>query len=492
MSRPIPFDNSYSRLPARFYSRQIPEPVSAPSLIKVNDKLATELGIDPGWLKSTEGIATLAGNQVPAGASPLSAAYAGHQFGGWNPQLGDGRALLLGEVIAANGIRYDIQLKGSGRTPWSRGGDGRAPLGPVLREYLVSEAMAQLGAPTSRSLAAVISGDQVYRETALPGAVLTRVAQSHIRIGTFQYFSARGDREALELLLQHVLERHYPDSLEADNPALELLRQVINSQAELVARWQLLGFIHGVMNTDNMLLSGETIDYGPCAFMDQFHPDTVFSSIDHGGRYAYRNQPSIAHWNLSCLAQCLLPLLDADEEAAVALAQTAIDAFPDRFLAAYLQGMNAKLGLWEQRDGDRELGQELLSIMAGAGMDFTLSFRRLAELAGPDSDQASVAGLITLPDALQPWLEAWRARLAEEPVEPALRQAAMFRANPVFIPRNHLVEEVIAKATDQHDLEPFHKLLSVLENPFNFAPELSDFALPPRPEQVVRQTFCGT
>ena len=492
MSRPIPFDNSYSRLPARFYSRQIPEPVSAPSLIKVNDKLASELGIDPGWLKSTEGIATLAGNQVPAGASPLSAAYAGHQFGGWNPQLGDGRALLLGEVIAANGIRYDIQLKGSGRTPWSRGGDGRAPLGPVLREYLVSEAMAQLGAPTSRSLAAIISGDQVYRETALPGAVLTRVAQSHIRIGTFQYFSARGDREALELLLQHVLERHYPDSLEADNPALELLRQVINSQAELVTRWQLLGFIHGVMNTDNMLLSGETIDYGPCAFMDQFHPDTVFSSIDHGGRYAYRNQPSIAHWNLSCLAQCLLPLLDADEEAAVALAQTAIDAFPDRFLAAYLQGMNAKLGLRELRDGDRELGQELLSIMASEGMDFTLSFRRLAELACPDSDQAVVAGLIALPDALQPWLETWRARLAEEPVEPARRQAEMFRANPVFIPRNHLVEEAIAKATDQQDLGPFHKLLTVLEKPFTFVPELSDFALPPRPEQVVRQTFCGT
>ena len=492
MPCPIPFDNSYSRLPARFYARQKPEPVSAPSLIKVNDRLAAELGIDPGWLKSSEGIATLAGNQVPDGASPLSAAYAGHQFGGWNPQLGDGRALLLGEVIAANGIRYDIQLKGSGRTPWSRGGDGRAPLGPVLREYLVSEAMAQLGAPTSRSLAAVSSGDQVYRETALPGAVLTRVAQSHIRIGTFQYFSARGDREALELLLQHVLERHYPDSLEADNPALELLRQAINSQAELVARWQLLGFIHGVMNTDNMLLSGETIDYGPCAFMDQFHPDTVFSSIDHGGRYAYRNQPSIAHWNLSCLAQCLLPLLDADEEAALALAQTAIDAFPDRFLAAYLQGMNAKLGLREQRDGDRELGQELLSIMARQSMDFTLSFRRLAELASPDTEQAGVAGLITLPDALQPWLEAWRARLAEEPLEPARRQAEMFRANPAFIPRNHLVEEALAKATDQQDLEPFHKLLSVLENPFNYAPELSDFALPPRPEQVVRQTFCGT
>ena len=486
------FDNSYARLPERFYAKQKPEPVANPALIKANTGLAEYLGIDLGWLQSAEGIDTLAGNRLPPGASPISAAYAGHQFGGWNPQLGDGRAVLLGEVVAADGHRYDLQLKGSGRTPWSRGGDGRAPLGPVLREYLLSEAMAVLGVPTTRSLAAVSTGEPVYRQSVLPGAVLTRVARSHIRIGTFQYFSARRDGEALELLVQHVLERHYPQSPDAGNPALVLLQSVLDAQAELVAKWQLLGFIHGVMNTDNMLLSGETIDYGPCAFMDHFHEDAVYSSIDHQGRYAYRNQPAIAHWNLSCLAQCLLPLLDDNQETALALAQAAIDRFPEQYAQALRRGMNAKLGLGELQPDDEALGQQLLDTMSRERLDFSLTFRRLTELAWPDSGQASVAELLELPAVLQPWLAAWEARRQSDAGDPAERQTAMWRANPVFIPRNHLVEAALDQATNEQDYDAFHQLLEVLEKPFSYTPELRVYATPPRPEEVVQQTFCGT
>ena len=312
MAESIRFDNSYQQLPERFYSRLAPTPVSKPGPVRFNQSLAGQLGISADWLSSTGGIESLSGNRVPTGAEPIATAYAGHQFGNWVPQLGDGRAILLGEVIGPDGQRYDIQLKGSGRTPYSRGGDGRAPLGPVLREYIVSEAMAALGVPTSRALAAVSTGDAVYREGVLPGAVLTRVAQSHIRIGTFQYFYSRQDHEGLRLLADHVISRHYPEAAAAGNPVQALLEGVIAAQARLIAQWQLLGFIHGVMNTDNMLLSGETIDYGPCAFMDEFHPNRVFSSIDRQGRYAYSNQPGIAHWNLANLAQTLLPLMDED------------------------------------------------------------------------------------------------------------------------------------------------------------------------------------
>ena len=358
----VPFNNSYVELPGRFYSRQLPSPVAKPHLIRVNHDLAHKLNIDPDWIDSADAISTFAGNHVPEGADPIATVYAGHQFGSWNPQLGDGRAVLLGEVIGTDGQRYDIQLKGSGQTPYSRMGDGRAPLGPVLREYIVSEAMAALGIATSRSLAAVTTGEPVFREESLPGAVLVRVASSHIRIGTVQFFSAQNDVEGLRLLIDHVITRHYPEVQEADNPTLALLDKVMQRQAELIASWQMVGFIHGVMNTDDMLLSGETIDYGPCAFMDTYDPETVFSSIDHGGRYAYQNQPGIAHWNLACLAQALVPLLATSEEEAVEIAKQALDRFPAYFLAANLTGLRGKLGLTSEQEADETLAKDFLEL----------------------------------------------------------------------------------------------------------------------------------
>jgi len=491
MTAPVHFDTTYLQLPTRFYTRLAPTPVASPGPIRVNRRLAVLLGIDADWLASAEGTAILAGNGLPEGSEPLATVYAGHQFGGWVPQLGDGRAILLGEVVGTDGVRYDIQLKGSGRTPYSRGGDGRAPLGPVLREYIVSEAMAALGVPTTRSLAAVTTGETVYRQVPEPGAVLTRVAQSHIRIGTFQFFLARQDIEGLRLLTDYVIERHYPQAAEADNPVISLFEAVVEAQAALVAQWQLLGFIHGVMNTDNMLLSGETIDYGPCAFMDTFHPETVYSSIDHQGRYAYRNQPGIAQWNLACLAQALLPLMDDDAERATTLAQDALDAFPDRYQAAYRRGMAGKLGLSALEPGDDPLVIDLLDLMTVEKTDFTLSFRRLADLAGEDSGQG-VGGLFEFSPAFSPWLERWRSRLEQDGRDPARRQAAMYRANPVFIPRNHLVAEAIDQAVGENDFSTFHSLVDLLESPPDFDPALATFARPPRPEQVVSQTFCGT
>jgi uncharacterized protein YdiU (UPF0061 family) len=489
---PITFDNSYAQLPERFYTRQSGVPVSAPGAIRVNRPLAARLGIDADWLASEEGTQVIAGNAVAAGSLPIATAYAGHQFGGFNPQLGDGRALLLGEVIAPDGARFDLQLKGSGPTPWSRGGDGRSPLGPVLREYIVSEAMHQLGVPTTRALAAVTTGDTVARDRFLPGAVLARVASSHIRIGTFQFFAARRDHEALQLLADHAIARHYPDAMRSDNPVLALLEAVIARQARLIAQWQSLGFIHGVMNTDNMLICGETIDYGPCAFMDQFNPQQVYSSIDHQGRYAYRNQPSIAHWNLSCLAQALLPILHNDEERAVALAQQAIDDFPRQFLDANAQGIARKLGLGALREEDTALVEDLWQLLAQHELDFTLAFRRLADLAHANGNDNSVAALFEFPEALQAWLARWRERLAQDALSPTDRQAMMYRANPVFIPRNHLVEAAIAAATDDSNFHVFHTLVDVLANPHEYRPELALYATPPRPEQIVRQTFCGT
>jgi len=406
--------------------------------------------------------------------------------------LGDGRAILLGEVIAADGVRHDIQLKGSGRTPYSRGGDGRAPLGPVLREYIVSEAMAVLGVPTSRALAAATSGEKVMRDGRVPGAVLVRVAQSHIRIGTMQFFASSQDTQALKILVDHVTQRHYPEAVEADNPVRVMLDGVIARQASLIARWQSLGFIHGVMNTDNMLLSGETIDYGPCAFMDEFDPATVFSSIDHGGRYAYQNQPHIAHWNLSVLAQTLLPLLDGDPDKAMASGQAAIDAFPDLHMSAYHDSMCKKLGFTRKETDDAKLIQDLLSLMHEAKTDFTLTFRRLSDLADPRQTSGGIGSIFELPETFAPWLERWRQRLLSHPQENSLRQSKMYSINPAFIARNHLVEEAIEAASNEQDFEPFHRLVDVLAQPFDFNESQSRYALPPRPEQVVRQTFCGT
>src|SRR5580692_9850287 len=368
------FDNTYARLPERFYARVSPTPVATPRLVKLNLELARSLGLDPHALASEQGVQILAGNRVAEGSEPLALAYAGHQFGHFVPQLGDGRAILLGEVIDADGVRRDIQLKGSGPTPFSRRGDGRAALGPVLREYIVSEAMAALGIPTTRSLAAVITGESVVRERLLPGAVLTRVAASHIRVGTFQYFAARGDTEGVRRLADHVIGRHYPQLADVDRPYHALLEAVIGRQAELVARWLLVGFIHGVMNTDNTSISGETIDYGPCAFMDAYDPATVFSSIDEMGRYAYGNQPRIALWNLTRFAECLLPLFSDDQEKAIAEAQEALGNFAEKFDGAYQAGLREKLGLFTAREDDPELANDLLKVIAENAADFTLTF----------------------------------------------------------------------------------------------------------------------
>jgi len=482
------FNNSYTQLPERFYARQAPVPVADPALIRANHGLAQQLGIDPAWLESEEGVDTIAGNHVPVGADPIATVYAGHQFGSWNPRLGDGRAILLGEVIGRDGERYDVQLKGSGITPFSRSGDGRAPLGPVLREYLVSEAMAALGVPSSRTLAAVTTGEPVYREQRLAGGVLIRVAKSHIRIGTLQYFASMQDLDGLKLLIDHVIARHYPEIADAENPVLAMFEQVVGKQAALIAHWQAVGFIHGVMNTDNMLLSGETIDFGPCAFLDGYDSATVFSSIDHGSRYAYRNQPAIAHWNLACLVQTLLPFIDDDEEAATALAQAVLDTFPERYVEAHFSRLHDKFGLATEEDDDKTLMQDFLDLLEAGHLDYTLAFRRLAELPLGSDD---IKPLFDFPESFAEWLSRWRERSAHEPNSAQQRQQQMMAANPAFIARNHLVEQAIAEAYSG-DFRFFHRLLERLENPFEYDAADAVLATPPAPDQIVHQTFCGT
>jgi uncharacterized protein YdiU (UPF0061 family) len=486
------FDNSFASLPDRFYARLDPTPVAAPRLVRVNLALAERLGLDADALASPESVLELAGNRVPEGASPVAAAYAGHQFGHFVPQLGDGRAILMGEVIAPDGARFDIQLKGSGRTPFSRGGDGRAALGPVLREYIVSEAMAALGVPTTRALAAVATGEPVHRETTQPGAILTRVASSHIRVGSFQYFAARADTEAVRRLADYVIARHYPEATAAANPARALLDGVVSRQAALVAHWLLIGFIHGVMNTDNCSVSGETIDYGPCAFMDAYDPATVFSSIDQHGRYAYGNQPRIAVWNLARLAETLLPLLDANQDKSVEIAQEALAAFSPRFEAAYFGGLRRKIGLATEQDGDITLVNDLLKLMTENAADFTLTFRRLGDAAADSAGDLAVRSLFADSNAYDVWASRWRWRLGEEGREPAATGAAMRTVNPAFIPRNHLVEAALNAAVERDDLVPFEQLLEVLSRPFDERAEFDRFSLPPAPEERVLQTFCGT
>jgi uncharacterized protein YdiU (UPF0061 family) len=487
----FPFQNTYAALPDNFFARVAPTPVAAPRLIKLNRPLALQLGLDPDLLSTPEGAEILAGKRLPDGADPIAMAYAGHQFGHFVPQLGDGRAILLGEVIDADGVRRDIQLKGSGPTPFSRRGDGRAALGPVLREYIVSEAMFALGIPTTRSLAAVMTGERVQRETMLPGAVLTRVASSHIRVGTFQFFAARGDTDGVRQLADHAIARHYPDAAKADRPYNALLEGVVARQADLVARWLLVGFIHGVMNTDNSSISGETIDYGPCAFMDEYNPATVFSSIDEQGRYAYANQPQIALWNLTRLAECLLPLFSNDRDKAIEQAQFILGEFAEQFTAAYQSGLRNKIGLFTQRDGDEALVQDLLDAMAKNQADFTLTFRRLGD-AALDSGNDSVRQLFADPAAFDEWAVRWRQRLTEEPQSAAERHAAMRAVNPAFIPRNHRVEAVIQHAVNRDDYAPFEELIAVLSKPYEDQPAYAEYAELPKPEQRVLQTFCGT
>jgi uncharacterized protein YdiU (UPF0061 family) len=495
--RPVQFafENTFARLPERFYARVTPTRVSAPQLIKLNVELARNLGLDPEELASPQGIEILAGNRVAKGSEPLAEAYAGHQFGHFVPQLGDGRANLLGEVLGRDGVRYDIQLKGSGPTPFSRGGDGRAALGPVLREYILSEGMAALGVPTTRALAAVITGDRVFRETALPGAVFTRVASSHLRVGTFQYFAARADSEAIRTLADYAIARHYPEAAQATHPYRALLEGVIARQARLVAQWMLLGFIHGVMNTDNMSISGETIDYGPCAFMEAYNPVKVFSSIDHNGRYAYGNQPHAALWNLARLAEALLPILveeQGSEDAALAAAHEVLGAFSPQWKVTYDTGLSRKLGFLSPREGDAELAQDLLDRMAANQADFTLTFRRLCASAQTLESDGGVRALFADPSAYDGWATLWRRRLAEDPVSAQERSAVMRAVNPAFIPRNHLVEAVIRAAIERQDFQPFEKLLDAGSRPYEDRPGLEQYATPARPEECVLQTFCGT
>jgi serine/tyrosine/threonine adenylyltransferase len=488
----IPFDNTYARLPERFYTHTAPTPVRAPELIRINEALATQLGIDPATLVGPEAASIFAGNLVPPGAQPIAMAYAGHQFGHFVPQLGDGRALLLGEVIDRAGVRRDIHLKGSGPTPFSRGGDGRAALGPVLREYVVSEAMAALGVPTTRALAAVTTGETVAREAALPGAVFTRVGASHIRVGTFQFFAARADLDGVRVLADYVIARHYPQLADADNPYRALLDAVIEAQARLIAQWLHIGFIHGVMNTDNMTISGETIDYGPCAFMDHYHPEQVFSSIDHYGRYAYNHQPNIGVWNLARLAECLVGLFEGDVDSAVADANESLAAYTPIFDRAYEAGLRRKIGLSTEQDGDADLARDLLNTMAAHGADFTLTFRALCDAAEDAANDGAARCLFDDPAAFDQWAVRWRHRLESEQASAPERAQAMRRENPAFIPRNHRVEAVIRAAVNERDFAPFHEMVRILSRPFEEQPDFADYMLPPEAHERVHQTFCGT
>jgi uncharacterized protein YdiU (UPF0061 family) len=481
------FDNTYARELEGFYVPWKAAQVVRPTLVKLNIELAEELGLDAAALDSEEGARIFAGNESPEGALPLAQAYAGHQFGGFAPQLGDGRALLLGEVIDRNGRRRDIQLKGSGPTPFSRAGDGRAALGPVLREYLIGEAMHALSIPTTRALAAVITGETVYREGALPGAVLTRVAASHIRVGTFQLFAARGEQAKVQRLADYVIDRHYRELKDHANPYLGLLERVCDRQAALIASWMHVGFIHGVMNTDNMAISGETIDYGPCAFMDHYDPATVFSSIDTRGRYAYANQPSIAQWNLARLAETLLPLIDADGKRAIARATEVINAFPQQYQRHWLKGMRAKLGLVSEDEADLNLATGFLTAMEGNKVDYTLAFRYLTDAAS--GQEEAIRALFADPSAYDFWSGHWHTRLAREAVAPLARAQAMRRANPAFIPRNHRVEEALSAAVERGDYAPFETLLNILSRPFDDQPEFAAFAEPAPEGQNHYRTF---
>lgn len=492
MSLSIAFDNSYARLPPRFFERVRPEAAPSPGLLILNTTLAAELNLDAEALASPEGVAALSGAEVPAGAEPIALAYAGHQFGHFVPALGDGRAVLLGEVIARDGRRLDLQLKGSGRTGFSRRGDGKAAVGPVLREYLVSEAMAAFGIPTTRSLAAVATGETVLRERPLPGAVLTRVAASHVRVGTFQYFAHRSDEDGIRRLADYVIERLYPDVVDAEAPYAALFERVVQRQARLIALWLSVGFVHGVMNTDNMAISGETIDYGPCAFLDAYDPGMVLSSIDRQGRYAYARQPQIAQWNLARFGECLLPLLSKDRDKAVELVVERLSGFALEFDTAYYGRFLEKLGIANEQSGDRELVTGLLSIMQMGRADFTLTFRRLADIVAPESDTEAFMSLFGGNAGVEPWLLTWRNRLAAGGRSPHDVALAMRAINPAIIPRNHQVEKALDAVIEDSDGSAYVRLLQAVTKPFEDRPDEADLGVPPRPEERIAATFCGT
>lgn len=468
-------DNSYARLPEGFHASVEPDAVAAPSMLAWNHELAVELGLDSLAEDEGELARIFSGASRPTGVQPIALAYAGHQFGHFVPQLGDGRAALLGEVVTDAGIRYDIQLKGSGRTPYSRGGDGKSWLGPVLREYIVSEAMHHLGIPTTRALAAVATGDSVYRETVLPGAILTRIASSHLRVGSFEYFAARGNRDAVKKLTEYAIDRHYPEANNDAAPYVAFFRGVVERQAELVARWMAVGFIHGVMNTDNTSISGETLDYGPAAYMDEFQFNKVFSSIDQHGRYAFANQPPIAQWNLACLAESLLLICDARTDFEAILSE-----FPSYYDRCYLNLMRPKLGLTEPQEGDHQLILSWLKYLHENALDYTLSFRELATRIDASD-----------PPRFGEFEQRWRRRLGNQATEPAEALALMNSVNPIFIPRNHRIEQAIREAV-AGDLTVFRTLNVVLAQPFSEQPEYAEYAAAPEPNECVTQTFCGT
>lgn len=478
------FDNSYARLPKLFFTSLNPTPVRSPKLIILNDHLAITLGLDTQALQSEAGVAVLAGNQIPEGALPLAQAYAAHQFGHFN-LLGDGRAILLGEQITPQGRRFDIQLKGSGRTPYSRRGDGRAALGPMLREYIISEAMHALGIDTTRSLAVVATGEPVIRETQLPGAILTRVADSHLRVGTFQYVSKWGTVDDLRVLADYTLQRHFSYVGTDSDRYFRLLQEVIKRQALLIAKWQLVGFIHGVMNTDNMAVSGETIDYGPCAFMDVYDPATVFSSIDAHGRYAYGNQPYIAGWNLSRFAETLLPLLNANQEHSLELAQAAISDYAELYHRNWLTGMRAKLGIFDAEEQDEKLIEGLLDMMKKYRADYTNTFRALTLELSENMDWFAA------PEFSQ-WYTTWQARLDRQQETRTSSYQLMKKSNPAIIPRNHQVEAALASAVHLEDYSVMKRLLAVLANPYAYSAEQTDYSALPERSDLPYQTFCGT
>ncbi len=478
------FDNSYARLPQSFASQVSPTPVRNPQIALVNDSLATALGLDLTQFDRGSLAAIFAGNLLPEGAVPIAQAYAGHQYGGFT-MLGDGRAILLGEQLTPAGERFDIQLKGSGPTPFSRRGDGRAALGPMLREFVISEALHALGIATTRSLAVTTTGEAVYRETVVPGAILVRVAASHIRVGTFEYFAAREDGAGLKQLADYTLQRHYPTLVAAENPYQELLRGVIDRQAALIASWQHIGFVHGVMNTDNVSICGETIDYGPCAFMNAYDPATVFSSIDSQGRYAYGNQPRIGHWNMLRFAESLLPLLDADRATAVNLANAALEEFPQLYENYWLAGMRRKLGLATAQPEDAALIESLLSWMQCGGRDFTETFRKLS-----DADPLTEAH--GADSSWMEWYERWQQRLKQEETPLHVAHQRMNATNPAIIPRNHLVEAALQAASRDGDMAPLERLLSALAQPFDTPEQFGDLRQPPSEPDAHYRTFCGT
>ncbi|HEY4602012.1 MAG TPA: YdiU family protein [Cerasibacillus sp.] len=478
------FDNSYTQLPGALFTKQHPVPVRLPKLIVFNDSLAKSLGLNVKALKSDVGVSVLAGNRIPEGTSPLAQAYAGHQFGHFT-MLGDGRAILIGEHITPLGERFDIQLKGSGRTPYSRGGDGRATLGPMLREYIISEAMHGLGVPTTRSLAVVTTGESVIRETELSGAILTRLASSHLRVGTFEYVAAWRPVDELKELAHYTIKRHFPYVEESENKYVTLLEEVIKRQAELIAKWQLVGFIHGVMNTDNMTLSGETIDYGPCAFMDQYNPATVFSSIDIEARYAYRNQPGIGEWNLARFAETLLPLLDDDEKKAINLAQQSLRKFEKLYVTFWLNGMRKKLGLFNEEKEDEILIKDLLHLMEQYKEDYTNTFRYLTFDRLDETD-------LSISEEFIKWYKRWQARLERQPNTKAHSKQLMIEHNPAVIPRNHRVEEAIEAAVERADYSDMERLLDILSKPYAHTEEQEPYTELPPPSNFPYQTFCGT